>query len=175
MPASHGPVPGRQPSEQMPCRTVSHLVKSWPHALAARGKSRGAAKNGDCHQFTPRHDLRNKALGLKRISWPCPIFRDPCFYHGLVVVFSVLLFLVCTVAPVCAQDESPDDLMYDRVIRKLVNDRQLKTNALEVSVKDAVVTVSGDVENEKLRRRVEKVVKKVKGVKAVVNNVRARN
>ena len=92
-----------------------------------------------------------------------------------LAVFSVLLFLACTVAPVPAQDESPDDLMYDRVIRKLVNDRQLKTNALNVSVKDAVVTVSGEVENEKLRRRVEKVVKKVKGVKKVVNNVRARN
>ena len=92
-----------------------------------------------------------------------------------LAVFSMLLFLVCTVAPVPAQDESPDDLMYDQVIRKLVNDRQLKTNALEVSVKNAVVTVSGEVENEKLRRRVEKVVKKVKGVKGVVNNVRARN
>ena len=90
-------------------------------------------------------------------------------------VFSLLLFLICAAAPAAAQDESPDDLMYDRVIRKLVNDRQLKTNALNVSVKDAVVTVGGEVENEKLRRRVEKVVKKVKGVKKVVNNVRARN
>ena len=90
-------------------------------------------------------------------------------------VFSMLLFLMCTAAPAAAQDESPDDLMHDRVIRKLVNDRQLKTNALDVSVKDAVVTVRGEVENEKLRRRVEKVVKKVKGVKKVVNNVRARN
>ena len=90
-------------------------------------------------------------------------------------VCSLILFLVCIVAPVPAQDESPDDLMYDRVIRKLVNDRQLKTNALNVSVKDAVVTVGGEVENEKLRRRVEKVVRKVKGVKKVVNNVRARN
>ena len=90
-------------------------------------------------------------------------------------VFSVLLFLICAAAPAAAQDESPDDLMYDRVIRKLVNDRQLKTNALNVSVKDAVVTVGGEVKNEKLRRRVEKVVKKVKGVKKVVNNVRARN
>ncbi len=101
--------------------------------------------------------------------------RPTTSWRRALGVFSLLLFLACTVAPLPAQDESPDDLMYDRVIRKLVNDRQLKTNALEVSVKDAVVTVGGEVENEKLRRRVEKVVRKVKGVKKVVNNVRARN
>ena len=37
-------------------------------ALAARGKSRSGAKNGDCHQFAPRHGLRKKALSLKRIG-----------------------------------------------------------------------------------------------------------
>ena len=26
-------------------------------------------KNGDCHQFAPRHGPRNKALSLKRIGW----------------------------------------------------------------------------------------------------------
>ena len=52
--------------------------------LAARGKSRAGAKNGDCHQFAPRHDPRNKALSLKRIGWLYPIFRDLHFYHGLL-------------------------------------------------------------------------------------------
>ena len=47
---------------------------SDPHYLAARGKSRAGAKNGDCHQFAPRHDPRNKALSLKRIGWLYPIF-----------------------------------------------------------------------------------------------------
>jgi osmotically-inducible protein OsmY len=73
-----------------------------------------------------------------------------------------------------AQDEDPDDLLYDRVIRKIVNDRQLKTNALKVAVEDGAVTVSGTVETEKLRVRVEKVVRKIKGVKQIDNQVRVR-
>ena len=32
-------------------------------------------KIGDCHQFAPRHDPRNKALSLKRIGWLYPIFQ----------------------------------------------------------------------------------------------------
>ena len=57
-------------------------VLTFPH-VAVRGKSHAEAKNGDCHQFTPRHDPRNKALSLKRIGWLYPIFRDLHFYHGL--------------------------------------------------------------------------------------------
>ena len=32
-------------------------------------------KIGDCHQFAPRHDPRNRALSLKRIGWLYPIFQ----------------------------------------------------------------------------------------------------
>ena len=49
------------------------ILKQAP--LAARGKSRSGAKNGDCHQFDPRHGPRKKALSLKRIGWLYPIFR----------------------------------------------------------------------------------------------------
>ena len=85
-----------------------------------------------------------------------------------------LLLAASAAGPAQAQDENPDDLLYDRVIRKLVNDRQLKTNALQVGVEDGVVTVAGTVESEKLRLRVGKVVKKIKGVKKVVNQVQVR-
>ncbi len=51
---------------------------------AARGKSRARAKNGDCHQFAPRHIPRNKVLSLKRIGWLYPIFRGLRFHHGLL-------------------------------------------------------------------------------------------
>ena len=90
------------------------------------------------------------------------------------MVLIVCLLLASVPGPAPAQDENPDDLLYDRVIRKLVNDRQLKTNALKVAVEDGVVTVAGTVESEKLRLRVGKVVKKIKGVKKVVNQVRIR-
>ena len=88
-------------------------------------------------------------------------------------VLIVCLFLAASL-PVPAQDENPDDLLYDQVIRQLVNDRRLKTNALKVAVEDGVVTVAGTVESEKLRLRVGKVVKKIKGVKKVVNQVTVR-
>ena len=52
--------------------------------LAARGKSRAGAKNGDCHQFAPPLGPRSKALALKRIGWLYPLFRNLLFYHGLV-------------------------------------------------------------------------------------------
>ena len=42
-------------------------------------------KIGDCHQFTPRHDPRNKALSLKRIGGNPRFFRDLHFYHGLLL------------------------------------------------------------------------------------------
>ncbi len=85
-----------------------------------------------------------------------------------------MLALLLAVAPLPAQDENPDDIVYDRVMRRLVNDPQLKTNALEVAVEEGAVTVTGLVETEKLRRRVDKILKKVKGVKKVLNQVRVR-
>ena len=42
-------------------------------------QSRARAKNGDCHQFAPRHGPRNKALTLKRIGWLYPIFPQTAF------------------------------------------------------------------------------------------------
>ena len=41
-------------------------------------------KIGDCHQFAPLHDPRNKALSLKRIGWLYPIFHDLHSYDGLL-------------------------------------------------------------------------------------------
>lgn len=92
---------------------------------------------------------------------------------------ALLLFALCllgslTAHPAVAQGPNSDDMIYDRVIRKLVNDPELKTNALDVTVSERVVTVTGVVANEKLRRRVEKVIKDVNGVKDVVNRVTVR-
>ena len=92
---------------------------------------------------------------------------------------ALFLAALCIVAnlttpPAAAQDPNSDGMIYDRVIRKLVNDPELKTNALDVTVRDRVVTVTGVVASEKLRRRVEKVIKDVKGVKDVVNRVTIR-
>jgi len=67
-----------------------------------------------------------------------------------------------------------DDLLYDRVIRRLANDREVKTTAVEVQVKDRVVTLRGLVESEKMRQRIETVTRKTDGVRKVVNELKVR-
>ena len=68
-----------------------------------------------------------------------------------------------------AQDE--DDLLYNRVLRKLNNDRSLRIRDLAVTVVNGVVTINGTVRTERLKQRAKKVAT-VKGVKQVVNELR---
>jgi hypothetical protein len=90
-----------------------------------------------------------------------------------VLALCVLLAGACLLQA-APKDEPSDELIYDHVIRSLVNDRDLKTNRLTVTVENAVVTVVGQVASEKLRRRVSKVVKGTRGVKKVINEVTVR-
>ena len=86
-----------------------------------------------------------------------------------------LLLLVSILAAAAAEKPAlNDDLVYNHVIRKLANDRELKTTAIDVTVKDRVVTLRGLIDSEKLRQRAERVVQKVDGVKKVVNELRIR-
>ena len=73
-----------------------------------------------------------------------------------------------------ADKEVSDDLLYDRVNRRLITDRELGSRQLEVTVKKGVVTVSGFVASEKMQKRVDKIVKKEKGVRQVVNQTKIR-
>ncbi|HBY59956.1 MAG TPA: hypothetical protein DEH78_09035 [Solibacterales bacterium] len=73
-----------------------------------------------------------------------------------------------------AQKVHSDDEIYDLVRQRLANDPEVKGGALEVDVKDGVVTVRGEVRTEKIRQKVDKVAKKVKGVKAVKNETRVK-
>jgi osmotically-inducible protein OsmY len=86
------------------------------------------------------------------------------------------LMLVAALAAGLAAEKFPltDNLLYDRVIRRLANDRDLKTTGIEVEVKDRVVTLRGMVESEKLRQRAETVTRKTDGVKKVVNELKVR-
>lgn len=68
-----------------------------------------------------------------------------------------------------AQDA--DDLLYNRVLRKLNNDRSLRIRDLTVTVVQGVVTINGVVRTERLKQRAKKVAS-VKGVKKVVNELR---
>lgn len=88
---------------------------------------------------------------------------------------ALLASLPLLALPLRADDEEiTDDLLYDRVNRRLITDRDLGARQLQVKVKDGVVTVSGLVESEKMQKKVEKLVKKEKGVKKVVNETKVR-
>ena len=86
-----------------------------------------------------------------------------------------LFCLAIPVAAATAADPLPnDDLIYDLVRRRLTADRDVKIRELAVEVKDGVVTLKGIVTEERLRSRSEKIAKKVKGVKSVVNELRVQ-
>jgi len=86
----------------------------------------------------------------------------------------LVLGLAATVAALAADKPLSDDQLFDQVNRSLVTDRQLGTRPLQVAVQDGKVIVTGFVENEKLQKRVDKVVKKVRGVREVDNRVQIR-
>ena len=72
------------------------------------------------------------------------------------------------------QETVSDDDLYDLVNRKLITDPDLGARQLQVKVEQGVVTVAGFVESEKMQKKVERVVRKVKGVKDVVNQTKIR-
>src|SRR4051794_4461713 len=85
------------------------------------------------------------------------------------------LLVFALVFPLAAGPKQVDDnVLYDTVKRKLANDQLVKGGALDVDVKGGVVTIKGSVEFENQKARAEKIVKKVSGVKSVVNQITVR-
>lgn len=81
------------------------------------------------------------------------------------------ILLLLTYAVPAYQSSATDDRIHDEVIRRLASDRDVKGNTFEVEVKDGIVTVKGEVEKERNKSKAEKLIKKVKGVNGVVNNL----
>lgn len=92
--------------------------------------------------------------------------KRSAFLLTLTPLFSTL--------PVLALQTADDDRIYDEVRLQLVRDREVKGGAFTVDVKDGVVTIKGVVEKEKARQKAEKLTKKVKGVKSVVNQIEVK-
>jgi osmotically-inducible protein OsmY len=90
--------------------------------------------------------------------------------HKLLAAF-LALFLMQAVCP--AKDPPPitDDTISDAVRVKLAGDQLVGVLNFQVTVKQGVVTLGGSVEQKSLKSRAERVAKKVKGVKQVVNNI----
>ena len=79
-------------------------------------------------------------------------------------------FLVASVAS-AVPAEVHDDEIHDTLRIKLAGDQDVRGTQIEVIVEDGVVTLRGEVFNEKARKRAEKMSKKHKGVKKVINEL----
>ncbi|MCS6952565.1 MAG: BON domain-containing protein [Bryobacterales bacterium] len=87
---------------------------------------------------------------------------------SLVTVF---MLLSAFAAAAWAQKPVSDDWIYDEVRRRLAGDRDVKGGGLDVEVRDGVVTLRGKVRTEKQKSKAERIARKVKGVKRVVNEL----
>jgi hyperosmotically inducible protein len=85
----------------------------------------------------------------------------------------VALMTILLLAGICLAADKiiSDDMIYDNVRIKLASDQIVKGGALNVDVKQGVVTLGGMVENNRQKDRATKLVKSVKGVKQVINNL----
>ncbi|MGA3044910.1 MAG: BON domain-containing protein [Bryobacteraceae bacterium] len=70
-----------------------------------------------------------------------------------------------------AEKHYSDDQLYDLVRRKLADDQVVKGGAMEVEVKDGVVTLKGKVEYDEQKLKAAKLARKVPGVKQVNNEL----
>lgn len=89
----------------------------------------------------------------------------------LLSLFLISTLLVVPLRAASAGKHISDDEIYDNVRRRLANDPDVKGGAFEVDVKQGVVTMKGVVEKDKFRSKAEKLVRKVAGVKSVVNQI----
>lgn len=88
-------------------------------------------------------------------------------------IFGPLILAFVLAGTVVAKQETPvtDATITDSVMIKLAGDQVVKGGALKVDVINGVVTISGQVDEPKAKDRAEKLAKKVKGVKQVVNKI----
>jgi osmotically-inducible protein OsmY len=87
-----------------------------------------------------------------------------------IVLPFVLLLTLFTTAP-AANKPVTDDFLVDTIRQKLAADQVVKGGAIEVVVKDGVVTLKGTVEEDRQKNKAEKIAKKVSGVKSVTNQL----
>jgi hyperosmotically inducible periplasmic protein len=86
----------------------------------------------------------------------------------------VLLFGGALGQAILAADQkasSSDDRISDQVRMRLATDQDVKGGALDVFVKNGIVTIKGRVDTEKGKNRATRLAKKVKGVKDVDNEL----
>jgi len=84
---------------------------------------------------------------------------------------SLIVILALVAGAWAAEKHVSDDQLYDLVRRKLADDQVVKGGAMEVEVKDGVVTLRGKVEYDQQKVKAEKLARKISGVKRVNNEL----
>lgn len=87
------------------------------------------------------------------------------------VLALILIFVLTVISAAAFQQASNDDQIYDLVRRRLAGDPDVRGGALEIAVKEGVVTLRGVVRSEKAKKKADKLTRKVKGVKSVINEL----
>lgn len=88
-----------------------------------------------------------------------------------LILQTILIVALTGSAGLWAQKSTSDDQLYDQVRLKLAEDPGVNGGALQVEVKGGVVTVKGRVRTDKARQKAERIIRKVKGVKNVDNQL----
>ena len=89
-------------------------------------------------------------------------------------LIAVLLLVTLAMPMLVAQSKSAvsDDAISDNVRQRLASDADVRGAALDVTVKEGVVTIKGRVHTEKGRKKATELTKKVKGVVNVDNQLK---
>jgi len=92
-------------------------------------------------------------------------------------LIAALLLLTPAMPTLVAQQKSAasavsDDAISDNVRQRLASDADVRGAALDVTVKEGVVTIKGRVHTEKGRKKATEITKKVKGVVNVDNQLK---
>src|SRR5450631_860811 len=89
-------------------------------------------------------------------------------------LIAVLLLVTLAMPLLVAQQKSAvsDDAISDNVRQRLASDADVRGAALDVTVKNGVVTIQGRVHTEKGRKKATEISKKVKGVVNVDNQLK---
>src|SRR5690242_2489021 len=90
-------------------------------------------------------------------------------------LIAVLLLVTLAMPMLVAQQKSAavsDDAIFDNVRQRLASDADVRGAALDVTVKEGVVTIKGRVRTEKGRKKATEISKKVKGVVNVDNQLK---
>ena len=83
-----------------------------------------------------------------------------------------LLLLLLVALPALSADKAiSDGEILDQVHLKLASDQDVGARNIDVQVQKGAVTLKGKVRSEKQREKAEKLVKKVKGVTSVANQL----